>query len=71
MPKDTCAPPAPATEYSAPALDSTPALVCQSCGDAMTHDRTIPKLGVLPELLVCVCPSCKEAVVKQFKAHNP
>jgi hypothetical protein len=40
--------------------DKPPTLACLSCGDAMEFVRTIPKLGVLPELLVFHCPSCKD-----------
>jgi hypothetical protein len=45
---------------------NTPTLVCLSCGDTMKC-HTIPKLGKLPELLVFVCPSCKEVEVKEDK----
>jgi len=54
-------PSTPVIERSPPiAPDNPPTLACLSCGDAMQLVRTIPKLGVLPELLVFHCPSCKE-----------
>jgi hypothetical protein len=54
-------PSTPAIERSPPMVpDNTPTLACLSCGDAMELVRTIPKLGVLPELHVFHCPSCKE-----------
>jgi hypothetical protein len=33
----------------------------------MEHNRTIPKLGILPELLIFVCPSCKETEAMNFR----
>jgi hypothetical protein len=54
-------PSSPVIERSPPIVpDNPPTLACLSCGDAMELVRTIPKLGVLPELLVFHCPSCKE-----------
>ena len=54
-------PSTPAIERSPSIVpDNTPTLACLSCGDAMELVRTIPKLGVLPELHVFHCPSCKE-----------
>ncbi len=47
--------------------DNTPTLVCLSCGDTMKHLRTIPKLGVRPETLIFVCPSCKGVGTKELK----
>jgi ubiquitin C-terminal hydrolase len=41
--------------------------VCLSCGDTMRHFRTIPKLGVCPELLVFHCPSCYEVEAKKAR----
>jgi hypothetical protein len=38
-------------------------LVCLSCGDDMRHMRTIPRLGVLPDLFVFSCPSCRSMQV--------
>ena len=41
-------PSTPAIERSPPVPDSTPTIVCLSCGDTMKHFRTISKLGVRP-----------------------
>ena len=46
--------------------NSPPPLACLSCGDGMELVRTIPRLGVLPELLVFHCPSCKEVDAKEL-----
>ncbi len=55
---------------SPPVPDSMrPVLVCPSCGDTMEHLRTIPELGVRPENLVFVCPSCKEVETRQLISH--
>ena len=62
--------PRPRDRILAPAPNRTPALVCHSCGDTMNVDRKIPKLGVRPELLVFVCPSCKEILALKFKARS-
>jgi len=69
MPKSSRAPD-PAIEFSPPAPNRTPALVCHSCGDTMNVDRKIPKRGVRPELLVFVCPSCKEILALKFMARS-
>ena len=45
---------------------SSPTLVCPSCGDNMEHFRTIKELGMRPEQLIFVCPSCKEVAVKRY-----
>src|SRR5580704_9758640 len=45
-----------ASERSPPAPNSTPTIVCLSCGDTMKHFRTISKLGVRREQLMFVCP---------------
>jgi len=58
----------PAT-HPHPVLDSTRTLVCASCGDTMEHLRTLPKLGVRPEKLIFVCPSCKEVDTKELIKH--
>jgi hypothetical protein len=50
----------PAIECSPLLLDNTTILVCPSCGDAMKHRRTIPKLGVHLEQFIFVCPSWEE-----------
>ncbi len=60
-------PSTPVIEYLSPVPDSTRTLVCSSCGDTMKHLRTIRKLGVHPEKLIFVCPSCKEVVTKELK----
>ncbi len=39
---------------------------CPSCGDTMKVSRTIPKLGVRPERLIFICPSCKEVAAKRY-----
>ena len=44
----------------------SPSLVCPSCGDTMRFSRTIPKLGVRPEQLIFICPSCKEMAAKRY-----
>jgi hypothetical protein len=56
-----------AIECSPPAPDDAPAIVCLSCGDAMALVRTIPKLGVRPEKLIFVCPSCNRVDTKEVK----
>ena len=43
-----------------------PSLVCPSCGDTMRVCGTIPEVGVRPEQLVFLCPSCKEVVAKRY-----
>jgi len=35
----------------------------------MEHLRTLPKLGVRPEKLIFVCPSCKEVDTKELIKH--
>jgi len=60
-------PSTPTIERSPAVRDSTPTIVCFSCGDTMKHFRTIPKLGVRPEQLIFVCPSCKEVDTKGAK----
>ena len=57
----------PVVERSPATIDNTPTLVCLSCGDTMKRVRTIQKFGVLPKLLVFVCPSCKEVETKEEK----
>jgi len=42
-------------------------LVCRCCGDTMMHLRTIPKVGVCPERIIFICPSCKEIDAKEPK----
>ncbi len=58
---------------STPTVDSpllihggSPSLVCPSCGDIMKVSRTIPQLGVRPEQLIFLCPSCKEVAAKRY-----
>jgi len=60
-------PSALAIERSPPIHDSTPTLVCLSCGDTMKHFRTISKFGVRPEQLIFVCFSCKEVGTMEVK----
>jgi len=65
MPNHT--PSTPVIKRSPPKIpNNPPTLACLSCGDAMELVRTIPKLGVLPELLVFHCPSCKEVDTKEL-----
>jgi hypothetical protein len=59
-------PSTPAIERSPPVPDNAPTLVCLSCGDTMKHLRTFPKLGVRPERLIFVCPSCKAVDTKEL-----
>jgi hypothetical protein len=59
----------PAIESPHPVRDSTRTLVCLSCGDTMKHLRTLPKLGVRPEKLIFVCPSCKAVDTKEARKH--
>ncbi len=44
-------PSTPTIERSPPVRDSTPTIVCFSCGDTMKHFRTISKLGILMTIL--------------------
>ena len=61
MPNSELTPSAFASGRARPLLpDNSPTLVCLACGDTMKHLRTIPKLGVRPQLLVLACPSCKQ-----------
>jgi len=62
MPYDT-----PAIERSPPYPTATPTILCPSCGDTMNHLRTIAKLGVLPEQLIFLCPSCKGVDTREVK----
>ena len=54
-----------AVKHWPPAPDRTPTILCLACGDAMKQRRIIPKLGLRPELLIFVCPSCKEVEAKE------
>jgi Family of unknown function (DUF6455) len=47
------------------AASPTLAATCPRCGHLMRLARTVPKLGVLPELFVFRCPSCNEVETKQ------
>ena len=42
-------------------------MVCLCCGDTMSHFSTILKIGVRPERLIFVCPSCKGVDNKELK----
>jgi hypothetical protein len=64
-------PATPAIERSPPVHDSTPTIVCFSCGDTMKHFRTISKLGVRPEQLIFVCPSYKGVDTKELISVTP
>ena len=46
---------------------SSPTLICLSCGDTMTLTKTIPQLGVRPQQLLFVCPSCNGVQIKSQK----
>jgi hypothetical protein len=59
-----------AIEHSPPVANSTPTIVCLSCGDTMKHFRTISKLGVRPEQLIFVCPSCKGVDTREVKRRG-
>jgi hypothetical protein len=63
MPKPADALSISASECLSPATGGE-SMLCR-CGDWMNLDRTIPKLGVCPELRVFVCPSCKEVEAKE------
>jgi hypothetical protein len=65
MPYDT--PSTPAIERLPPVPDRTPTMLCVSCGDTMKHLRTIAKLGVRPQQLIFVCPSCKGINTKELR----
>ena len=59
-------PPTPAIDSSLLIHGDPPSLVCPSCGETMKVSRTVPKLGVLPEQLTFICPSCKEVAAKRY-----
>jgi hypothetical protein len=44
----------------APAAREAPSFACLFCGNEMNYVRTIPRLGVLPELFVFHCPTCND-----------
>jgi hypothetical protein len=56
-----------AVEHRPPVPDRTPTILCLACGDTMKPRRIIPKLGLRPELLIFVCPSCKEVEAKELR----
>jgi hypothetical protein len=49
--------------------NTTPLLICPSCGDTMQHVRTIPKLGARLEQFIFVCPSCEQVETKEVLKH--
>ncbi len=55
----THAPSTPAIERLPRILESTPTMLCLSCGDTMKHSHTIAQFRVRPQQLIFVCPSCK------------
>jgi len=61
------APSTSAVERSPQHPTEPPAMLCPSCGDTMKHVRTIAKLGVFPERLIFVCPSCNAVDSKNLK----
>jgi hypothetical protein len=60
-------PSTPTIERSPPIPDRALTIVCLSCGDTMKHFRTISRLGVRPEQLMFLCPSCKGVGTKEVK----
>ena len=52
-------PSTPAIERSPSVPDTSPTIVCRTCGDTMKHFRTILRLGVRPEKFMFRCPSCQ------------
>jgi hypothetical protein len=62
-----CTPSTSAVERSPRYPTGTRTIVCLSCGDTMKHCRTVAKLGVRPERLIFVCPSCKGVDAKELK----
>jgi hypothetical protein len=62
--------PTPALDRLAAIPVSKHTLVCPTCGDTMKHLRTLPKLGVRPEKLIFVCPSCKEVETKELTINR-
>jgi hypothetical protein len=67
MPDFKYTPSTPSIKRAPAITEDTPTLVCLSCGDTMKPVRTIPKLGVHPEWLVFVCPSCKGLETKKTR----
>jgi len=65
VPKSQTTPSAVVSEREPPIPDNKATLVCRSCGDTMEQLRTVPRLGVHPELLVLVCPSCKAVEIME------
>lgn len=45
--------------------DALPAVICIRCGQVMRLKRVIPRLGIIPELNVFVCPDCGEVRAKE------
>jgi hypothetical protein len=46
-------------------------LVCLVCGDTMKQVRTIPRLGLLRQLAVFVCPSCNQVLTIGLEEQGP
>jgi hypothetical protein len=44
-------------------------IACPRCRRGMEFVRSIPKVGLLPELRVYSCPSCREAETKEILLH--
>jgi hypothetical protein len=49
----------------APLPDNLPFTLCAGCGEVMNLIRSVPSLGMIPELHVFVCPACGEAETKR------
>jgi hypothetical protein len=47
--------------------DMLPAVICIRCGQVMRPTRTIPRLGIIPQLDVFVCPDCAEVRAKEAR----
>jgi predicted RNA-binding Zn-ribbon protein involved in translation (DUF1610 family) len=47
--------------------DILPAVICIRCGQVMRLTRTIPRLGIIPQLDVFVCPDCGEVRAKEAR----
>jgi hypothetical protein len=58
MPNYTHTPSTPAIERLPRILESTPTMLCLSCGDTMKHSRTIAQLRARAQQFIFVCPSC-------------
>jgi hypothetical protein len=69
MPHFRYTPSTPVIKRAPAVIDDTPTLVCLSCGDTKKPIRTILKLGVYPDMLVFVCPSCNDVETREDKGR--